>query len=78
MVPFVFGTQTAEKMKRLISPSNITFKTYHGLSHSAGSVQAGEGGGGGQRVVPLVSLSLSDRFLPIFVCTGNGGYQTFH
>lgn len=35
MVPFVFGTQTAEKMKSLINPSNITFKTYRGLSHSA-------------------------------------------
>lgn len=35
MVPFVFGTQTAEKMKSLVNPSKITFKTYRGLSHSA-------------------------------------------
>lgn len=35
MVPFVFGAKTAEKLKSLVNPSNITFKPYHGLSHSA-------------------------------------------
>lgn len=50
MVPFVFGAQTAEKMKSLVNPSNITFKTYHGLSHGAcPEVRVEEGGGGGVR-----------------------------
>lgn len=35
LVPFVFGHQTAEKMKTLVNPSNITFKSYRGLIHSA-------------------------------------------
>ncbi|KAA8580640.1 hypothetical protein FQN60_013598 [Etheostoma spectabile] len=35
LVPFVFGSQTAEKMKCLINPANITFKSYRGLPHSA-------------------------------------------
>uniref|UniRef100_A0A3Q2DYL6 Acyl-protein thioesterase 1 n=1 Tax=Cyprinodon variegatus TaxID=28743 RepID=A0A3Q2DYL6_CYPVA len=34
LVPFMFGVQTAEKMKSLINPSNITFKSYRGLPHS--------------------------------------------
>ncbi|MEQ2165082.1 hypothetical protein GOODEAATRI_013384, partial [Goodea atripinnis] len=35
LVPFIFGAQTAEKMKSLINPANITFKSYRGLPHSA-------------------------------------------
>uniref|UniRef100_M3ZIQ4 Acyl-protein thioesterase 1 n=1 Tax=Xiphophorus maculatus TaxID=8083 RepID=M3ZIQ4_XIPMA len=35
LVPFMFGTQTVEKMKSLINPANVTFKSYHGLPHSA-------------------------------------------
>lgn len=35
LVPFMFGSQTAERMKGLISPANITFKSYRGLPHSA-------------------------------------------
>ncbi|XP_029384725.1 acyl-protein thioesterase 1 isoform X3 [Echeneis naucrates] len=35
LVPFVFGSETAEKMKSLINPANITFKSYRGLPHSA-------------------------------------------
>uniref|UniRef100_A0A3Q0SHA9 Acyl-protein thioesterase 1 n=1 Tax=Amphilophus citrinellus TaxID=61819 RepID=A0A3Q0SHA9_AMPCI len=35
LVPFIFGSQTAEKMKTLINPANITFKSYRGLPHSA-------------------------------------------
>ncbi|CAJ1082487.1 acyl-protein thioesterase 1 [Xyrichtys novacula] len=35
LVPFVFGSQTAEKMKTLINPANISFKSYRGLPHSA-------------------------------------------
>lgn len=35
LVPFIFGSQTAEKMKSLINPSNVTFKSYRGLIHSA-------------------------------------------
>lgn len=35
LVPFLFGSQTAEKMKSLINPANVTFKSYRGLPHSA-------------------------------------------
>uniref|UniRef100_A0A8C5H771 Acyl-protein thioesterase 1 n=1 Tax=Gouania willdenowi TaxID=441366 RepID=A0A8C5H771_GOUWI len=35
LVPFMFGHQTAEKMKTLINPANVTFKSYRGLPHSA-------------------------------------------
>lgn len=35
LVPYAFGIQTAEKMKGLINPANITFKSYRGLPHSA-------------------------------------------
>nr|XP_057915821.1 acyl-protein thioesterase 1 isoform X2 [Doryrhamphus excisus]XP_057915822.1 acyl-protein thioesterase 1 isoform X2 [Doryrhamphus excisus] len=35
LVPFSFGSRTAEKMKSLINPANVTFKSYHGLPHSA-------------------------------------------
>uniref|UniRef100_A0A3B4YIY6 Acyl-protein thioesterase 1 n=1 Tax=Seriola lalandi dorsalis TaxID=1841481 RepID=A0A3B4YIY6_SERLL len=35
LVPFVFGSQTAEKMKSLINPANVTFKSYRGLPHSS-------------------------------------------
>ncbi|XP_053715610.1 acyl-protein thioesterase 1-like [Synchiropus splendidus] len=34
LVPFAFGSSTAEMMKTLISPSNYTFKSYRGLPHS--------------------------------------------
>uniref|UniRef100_A0A3P9HKD9 Acyl-protein thioesterase 1 n=1 Tax=Oryzias latipes TaxID=8090 RepID=A0A3P9HKD9_ORYLA len=34
LVPLMFGTQTAEKMKSLINPANMAFKTYRGLPHS--------------------------------------------
>lgn len=66
MVPFVFGIQTAEKMKSLINPSNVTFKPYRGLSHCACpevSVGAGRGGAGGS---PPVFLTHADWFLPVF------------
>ncbi|XP_056289926.1 acyl-protein thioesterase 1 isoform X2 [Pseudoliparis swirei] len=35
LVPFMFGRQTAEKLKSLIAPANVTFKSYRGLPHSA-------------------------------------------
>lgn len=35
LVPFIFGSQTSEKMKTLVNPANITFKSYRGLPHSA-------------------------------------------
>lgn len=47
MVPFLFGAQTAEKMKSLVNPSNISFKTFRGLSHSA-CPEVSVGGGWGQ------------------------------
>lgn len=69
MVPFVFGAQTAEKMKSLVNPSNITFKTYRGLSHGAcPEVRVEEGAGRGGGGVPRgVTLSHSDCFLPVFL-----------
>ncbi|XP_070708958.1 acyl-protein thioesterase 1-like isoform X2 [Pempheris klunzingeri] len=35
LVPYIFGHQTAERMKSLVNPANVTFKTYRGLPHSA-------------------------------------------
>uniref|UniRef100_A0A3B4ZV64 Acyl-protein thioesterase 1 n=1 Tax=Stegastes partitus TaxID=144197 RepID=A0A3B4ZV64_9TELE len=35
LVPFIFGSQTSEKMKSLVNPANVTFKSYRGLPHSA-------------------------------------------
>ncbi|XP_068604043.1 acyl-protein thioesterase 1 [Brachionichthys hirsutus] len=35
LVPLVYGSQTTEKMKTLVTPSNVTFKLYRGLLHSA-------------------------------------------
>ncbi|CAL8293647.1 unnamed protein product [Lota lota] len=35
IVPVHFGRQSVEKMKSLINPANITFKTYRGLAHDA-------------------------------------------
>ncbi|XP_061121953.1 acyl-protein thioesterase 1-like isoform X2 [Syngnathus typhle] len=35
LVPFSFGSRTAEKLKSLLGPDNVIFKTYPGLSHSA-------------------------------------------
>uniref|UniRef100_A0A3P8WWT2 Acyl-protein thioesterase 1 n=1 Tax=Cynoglossus semilaevis TaxID=244447 RepID=A0A3P8WWT2_CYNSE len=35
LVPFAFGSQTAEMMKALMNPANITFKPYPGLDHSS-------------------------------------------
>lgn len=75
MVPFAFGTQTAEKMKSLINPSNITFKPYRGLSHCAcPEVSVGAGRGGS----PPVFLTHADWFRPFLLCAGNGGYQAVH
>lgn len=79
MVPFVFGTQTAEKMKSLINPSNITFKTYRGLSHSACPEVSVVGGVGGVWVRTESHQCLCTFcFLPVCVCAGNCGYQTVH
>lgn len=76
LVPFVFGTQTAEKMKTLIKPSNVTFKSYHGLPHSS---------------CPEVNIWKKVTFVSEFavaLCAncfvlfclraGIGGYQTVH
>ncbi|XP_053571019.1 acyl-protein thioesterase 1 [Bombina bombina] len=35
LVPLVFGSLTAEKLKTIINPANVNFKTYSGLSHSS-------------------------------------------
>lgn len=57
MVPFVFGVQTAEKMKSLVNPSNIIFKSYRGLSHSAcPEVSVWMGGGSDQRFCYVLTV----------------------
>ncbi|XP_016063230.1 PREDICTED: acyl-protein thioesterase 1 [Miniopterus natalensis] len=33
LVPLMFGTLTAEKLKTLVNPANVTFKTYEGMMH---------------------------------------------
>ncbi|XP_031730576.1 acyl-protein thioesterase 2 isoform X3 [Anarrhichthys ocellatus] len=35
MIPVQFGAMTAEKLKGIVNPQMITFKTYPGLSHSS-------------------------------------------
>uniref|UniRef100_A0A671L446 palmitoyl-protein hydrolase n=1 Tax=Sinocyclocheilus anshuiensis TaxID=1608454 RepID=A0A671L446_9TELE len=35
MIPVQFGAMTAEKLKTIISPQNVTFRTYPGLMHSS-------------------------------------------
>uniref|UniRef100_A0AAQ4PJ50 palmitoyl-protein hydrolase n=1 Tax=Gasterosteus aculeatus aculeatus TaxID=481459 RepID=A0AAQ4PJ50_GASAC len=35
MIPVHFGAMTAEKLKGIVNPQMITFKTYPGLSHSS-------------------------------------------
>lgn len=35
LVPLVFGSLTVEKLKSLVNPSNVTFKTYPRMPHSA-------------------------------------------
>lgn len=35
LVPLIFGSLTVEKLKMMLNPSNITFKTYPGMAHSA-------------------------------------------
>ncbi|XP_047460282.1 acyl-protein thioesterase 2 isoform X3 [Mugil cephalus] len=35
MIPVQFGAMTAEKLKSIVNPQMITFKTYPGLSHSS-------------------------------------------
>ncbi|XP_062377490.1 acyl-protein thioesterase 1 [Sardina pilchardus] len=35
LVPLVFGRLTVEKLKTLLNPANITFKTYPGMPHSS-------------------------------------------
>ncbi|XP_077480033.1 acyl-protein thioesterase 1 isoform X2 [Stigmatopora argus] len=35
LVPFSFGSRTAEKLKTLLDPHHLTFKSYSGLQHSA-------------------------------------------
>ena len=35
MIPVQFGAMTAEKLKTIVSPTKITFKSYPGLQHSS-------------------------------------------
>ncbi|XP_039978718.1 acyl-protein thioesterase 2 isoform X2 [Xiphias gladius] len=37
MIPLHFGAMTAEKLKSIVNPQMISFKTYPGLSHSSSS-----------------------------------------
>ncbi|KAF3822461.1 hypothetical protein GH733_007835 [Mirounga leonina] len=35
LVPLMFASLTAEKLKTLVNPVNVTFKTYEGMKHSS-------------------------------------------
>ncbi|KAK2504718.1 hypothetical protein MC885_013771, partial [Smutsia gigantea] len=35
LVPLSYGSLTAEKLKTLVNPANVTFKTYKGMIHSS-------------------------------------------
>uniref|UniRef100_A0A8C7AKJ7 Acyl-protein thioesterase 1 n=1 Tax=Neovison vison TaxID=452646 RepID=A0A8C7AKJ7_NEOVI len=35
LVPLMFASLTAEKLKTLVNPANVTFKTYEGMMHSS-------------------------------------------
>ncbi|XP_025250517.1 acyl-protein thioesterase 1 isoform X2 [Chlorocebus sabaeus] len=35
LVPLMFGSLTVEKLKTLVNPVNVTFKTYEGMMHSS-------------------------------------------
>lgn len=35
LVPLMFGSLTAEKLKTLVNPANVTFKVYEGMMHSS-------------------------------------------
>ncbi len=35
LVPLIFGCLTVEKLKVMLNPSNVTFKTYSRMPHSA-------------------------------------------
>ncbi|XP_059851933.1 acyl-protein thioesterase 1-like isoform X2 [Delphinus delphis] len=35
LVPLMFGSLTAERLKTLVNPANVTFKTYGGMMHSS-------------------------------------------
>ncbi|KAM9198397.1 acyl-protein thioesterase 1 isoform 2-T2 [Dugong dugon] len=35
LVPLMFGSLTVEKLKTLVNPANVTFKTYEGMMHSS-------------------------------------------
>ncbi|XP_037678670.1 acyl-protein thioesterase 1-like, partial [Choloepus didactylus] len=36
LVPLIFGSLTAEKLKALVNPANVSFETYGSLMHSSG------------------------------------------
>ncbi|NXQ94962.1 LYPA1 thioesterase, partial [Sagittarius serpentarius] len=35
LVPLMFGSLTVEKLKSMINPANIIFRTYSGMMHSS-------------------------------------------
>ncbi|XP_053414541.1 acyl-protein thioesterase 1 isoform X4 [Nycticebus coucang] len=35
LVPLRFGSLTSEKLKTLVNPANVTFKTYEGMMHNS-------------------------------------------
>ncbi|XP_048363591.1 acyl-protein thioesterase 1 isoform X1 [Sphaerodactylus townsendi] len=35
LVPLMFGSLTSERLKTMINPANVTFKTYSGMMHSS-------------------------------------------
>ncbi|XP_066891465.1 acyl-protein thioesterase 1-like isoform X2 [Kogia breviceps] len=36
LLPLMFGSLTVERLKTLVNPTNVTFKTYGGMMHSSG------------------------------------------
>lgn len=49
MIPVRFGALTAEKLKSVVTPAKVQFKTYPGVMHSScPQVSAGRGGRGWQ------------------------------
>lgn len=74
VVPFMFGSQTAEKMKSLVNPANITFKSYRGLSHSA-CPEVSVGKATFHSEAPVLYWIYLIWFC---MCAGNGGCETIH
>lgn len=54
MIPVRFGALTAEKLKSVVTPAKVQFKTYPGVMHSSCPQVSARGRGGGGRGLPGV------------------------